>query len=182
MGIGGRTWRKLAMTVAVPGAAIGALAGFGAAPAMAGMATSHKPPPLQNEKFHGSVAGENSVVPIWASGDFSDSGVIDLNGPNPGLNVHLHHGSLFVLHYSDDPSTHIYQESCTAVYTDDSDYLITGGTGRYRHAFGSGVARIRTTAVLRRNRNGTCNPSEPMPGSVYTVFDAHGPFTLHGAP
>jgi len=180
MGIGGRTWRKLAMTVAVPGAAIGALAGFGAAPAMAGMATSHKPP-LQNEKFHGSVAGENSVIPIWASGDFSDSGVIDLNGPNPGLSVHLHHGSLSVDHH-DHTSTHIYRESCTAVVTVDSHYSITGGTGLYHDAFGFGVARIRTTAVLRRNRNGTCNPSEPMPGSIYTVFDAHGPFTLHGAP
>jgi len=180
MGIGGRTWRKLAMTVAVPGVAIGALAGFGAAPAMAGMATSHEPP-FQNEKFHGSVAGENSVIPIWASGDFSDSGVVDLNGPNPGYHVHLQHGSLLVSYSNGVTSSHLAPESCTMEYTVTFDYTVTGGTGRYRHASGSGSARARTTMVLRRLHNGTCDPEEPMPGSIFTVLDAHGPFTLYGA-
>jgi len=166
------------MAVAVPGVAIGALAGFGAAPAMAGMATSHRPP-LQNEEFHGSVAGESSLIPIWASGVFSDSGVIDLNGQNLGYHVRLHDGSLLVSESNGVPSSHLAPESCTMEYTETFNYLVKGGTGRYRHALGSGSARARTTMVLRRLHNGTCDTEEPMPGSIFTVIDAHGPFTLH---
>lgn len=181
MGIGGTAWRKLAMRVAVPGVAIGSLAGFGAAPAMAGVTTSHKPP-LQNESFHGIVTGVSGFIPIWASGVVSDNGYIDLTAPNPGDSIHLHHGSLDVHHYDDSTSSYIDQRSCTAVYTDYSEYSIEGGTGRYRDAYGYGTARVRVTAVLQRDRDGMCNPDEPRPGSVYTSFDAHGPFTLHGAP
>ena len=177
MWIGGTAWRKLAMKVTVPGVAIGALAGFGTAPATAGVTISHKPPP-QNESFRGIVRGVSGFVPIWASGVVSDNGYIDLTAPNPGDYVHLHHGSLGVSHSGDRTKSHVDQRSCTAVYTDNSDYTIDGGTGLYRHASGHGTARVRVTAVLQRDRDGTCNPDEPMPGSVYTSFNAHGSFTL----
>jgi len=38
MGMSKKAWRRLATAVAVPGSAVGALAGFAAAPAMAGTA------------------------------------------------------------------------------------------------------------------------------------------------
>ena len=51
MGISKKAWRRLATAIAVPGTALGALAGFAAAPAMAGTAQPQTASP--NETFYG---------------------------------------------------------------------------------------------------------------------------------
>jgi hypothetical protein len=175
MGITGRAWRKLAMAAAVPGVALGTLAGF-SAPAMAGTA-KHQAPSHGTETFHAYGAGLGGNLPIYASGLFSDSGHIYLSSGGPDYTLYLHFGSLYVHTYHDHYSSHIASQSCNAAFTVTFDYHITGGTGRYDDVWGAGEGRIRVSAVLFRH-NGVCQISEPVPGTVRTLLDASGPFAF----
>jgi hypothetical protein len=176
MGITGRAWRKLAMAAAVPGVALGTLAGF-SAPAMASTAQPHVV--YSHETFHGFVRGISPYIPIYADGVVSDHGYLNLTGTNPGYIVHLRNGSLYVDYYNSSNSSHIAQQSCNATFSDTVDYTINGGTGNYEYAYGTGTAHVRITAVLYRH-NGTCDPSDPIPNTVYTSFWASGPFYPSG--
>lgn len=174
MGTTGRAWRKLAMAVAVPGVALGTLAGF-SAPAMAG-AAKHQSPPFGTETFHGYGAGFGGNLPIYASGLFSDNGHINLSG-GPNYTVHLHFGSLYVHTFHHHFSSHVASQSCNATFTDTYDYHVYGGTGRYNNVMAVGEGRTRVSAVLLR-RGGVCQINEPVPGTVRTLLDASGPFAF----
>jgi hypothetical protein len=175
MGIRGRAWRKLAMAVAVPGVALGTLAGF-SAPAMAGTA-KHQAPSYGIEAFHAYGAGFGGNLPIYASGLFSDSGHIYLNTSGPNYTVYLHHGSLYVHTYDHHYSSHVAWQSCNATFTDTYEYYVLGGTGRYYDVWAVGEGRTRISAVLFRH-NGVCQLSEPVPGTARTLIDASGPFAF----
>lgn len=60
-----KTWKKLAMAIAVPGMAVGTLAGVAAAPAMA--ATAH-PRGSPIETISGWGSGPGGTVNVQASG------------------------------------------------------------------------------------------------------------------
>jgi len=185
MGISGKAWRKLAAAVAVPGAAIGALAGFGVGPAMASTA---RPSPVAIETLHGHVAGTglSPEVPVQESGAFSDHGYIAMRSDGHIINlsgnrqtVRLSRGNIYFGTSHDHYMGTIARQSCTWAYTETFSYGITGGTGRYQGARGSGRARIQVTAVLRR-QHGHCTLGEPTPGTVSVTIDARGSF-YHGA-
>ncbi len=173
----GRTWQRLATAIAVPGIAIGALAGAGVAPAMA--STTHHSV-YKWETIRGYAHGGNGIVPIWAYGAFYDHGVINLNGPDPGVTrLHFSRGVLRVYHKSVSQSMRVNPKSCYAVFRDKADYQILGGTGRYRHARGWGMAYVSFSGVLPK-KHGKCDENaNPLPGTALETFLAQGPVALH---
>ena len=176
MGSNRNTWKKLAMAIAVPGIAMGTLAGVAAAPAMAG--TAH-PQGHPIETISGSGNGNSGNVNVQASGVFSDRGHLNVNSPSRYTNVYLNRGTLFTVHGKGSTTTHIRRSSCFVTSETTTKYQIYGGTGRYRHISGSGTASITVTGVLPRTRSGRCNSNAaPLPWTEHTTFVARGPVKL----
>lgn len=65
--------------------------------------------------------------------------------------------------------------TCTATEHDTGTYKITGGTGRYRGATGSGTYTERGAGIGRRNAQGVCQQSFAI---NYVVVDARGAIHL----
>jgi hypothetical protein len=176
MRIKGRAWRRLATAIAVPGIAVGTLAGAGIAPAMAG--TAHHTV-YKQETIFGATRSASGIVPIQAYGAFFDRGFVNLNGPDPGRSsLVFRHGIVRVYHRPAGQSMRLNPKSCYAVFKERANYWITGGTGRYWHAKGWGVAHVTFSGVLPR-RHGKCDTNaNPLPGTSYTTFLAQGPVAL----
>lgn len=178
MRIRGRLGRKLAMAITVPAVAIGTFAGLGMAPAMAG--TAHHAV-FRQETIAGFAHNDSGIVPVVAYGAFSDRGWINLNGPNTGTTgLQLRHGVLRVYHKPAGQSMSVNPKSCYFVFKQKADYWITGGTGRYRHAAGWGVAHVSFSGVLPK-KHGKCdmsNNAQPLRGTALTTFLAQGPASL----
>jgi hypothetical protein len=177
MGNKRNTWKKLAMAIAVPGVAVGTLAGVAAGPAMASTAHPHGP---SIETIHGSGNGPSGNVNVWASGAFVDHGHLNVNSSGPFTEVHLSRGSLFVKHNQGWTQTHVNPWSCVVTSTNHSQYQIVGGSGHYRHISGHGDATITFTGVLPRKPNHQCKTNaDPLPWTVHTTFEAQGPVSQH---
>jgi hypothetical protein len=176
MGSNRKIWKKLAMAIAVPGVAMGTLAGVAAAPAMAGTAHPHGHP---IETIRGSGNGNSGNVNVRAAGAFSDRGHLNLNSTSGFTEVYLSRGSLFTVHGKGSTTTSIRRSSCFVTSQTTTNYRIYGGTGRYRHISGSGTASITVTGVLPRLRHGRCDSSAaPLPWTEHTTFVARGPVNL----
>ena len=176
MGSNRSTWKKLAMAIAVPGVALGTLAGAAAAPAMAGTSHPHGHP---IETIRGSGNGNSGNVNVQASGAFFDWGHLNLNSTSRFTEVHLTRGSLFTVHGKESTTTRIGRSSCFVTSETTTNYQIYGGTGRYRHISGSGTASITVTGVLPRLRHGRCDSNAaPLPWTEHTTFVARGPVNL----
>jgi len=136
-------------------------------------------------------AAQNNFVPtvsLTASGAFSDTGHLTLkqgsgangNGPGHGTVV-LSKGNLDVTHGSSSPANpqpHLVS-GCTFVVTQTTPYTITGGTGSYSGATGSGTATVTFDFTVPKLANGQCNTSNnvvPTGGSV--KFSATGPVSV----
>jgi hypothetical protein len=172
------TAKKLAMAVAAPAVAIGTFAGLGFAPAMASTAQpAHKV--FKQEVIVGATGNPSGIVPISAYGAFRDHGWINLNGPNAGeTTLTFKHGNLRVYHNAGTTKMYLNKRTCQATDKIVSEYWVTGGTGRYRGAEGSGTAHIVFTAVVPR-KHGKCDTSgNPVKGTTYTTFVAQGPVAL----
>jgi len=176
MGNKRNAWKKLAMAVAVPGVAVGTLAGVAAGPAMAATAHPHGSP---IETISGGSSGSSGTVNVQASGVFHDWGYVNLNSNSPFTEVHLGHGSLWTVHNQGHTHTSVDPWSCAATSRTTVDYNITGGTGRYWHISGHGTATITVSGVLPRKNNHHCNTNaQPKPWTVHTTFLAQGPVHL----
>ncbi len=173
MGSKRNAWKKLAMAVAVPGVAVGTLAGFAAAPAMAG---TNYPHPAQFETIRGYGQGPGGIVNVQAAGAFYDYGWLNLNSGSNSTEVHLSQGSLYTVEDQGSNRTRIQPFSCSVTSQTTVDYWILGGSGRYRHVSGQGTATITTSGVLPRKHHGQCDTNaNPLPGSEHTTFVAQGP-------
>jgi hypothetical protein len=170
MGISKKAWRMLATAVAVPGSALGALAGFAAAPAMAGTAQPQMPAP--NETFSGYSTVYSEYIPVNASGVIRDRGYLDLNGDRQATVV-LRHGSIYVSIGHRHISMSLDRRSCELTNTETFRYQITGGTQRYHDARGDGRGRIEVTSVVRRH-HGMCEADAPIPGTTSVRLEAVG--------
>jgi hypothetical protein len=170
MGISKKAWRRLATAVAVPGTALGALAGFAAAPAMAGTAQSQMSSP--NETFHGYSPVYSRYIPVNASGVISDRGYLDLAG-NPHATVVLRHGSIFISIGQWRDSMSLDLRTCMTRNTQTFRYQITGGSQRYRGARGNGRGSIEVTALVRRF-HGVCATNAPIPNTTSVRLEAVG--------
>lgn len=172
MAITGRAWRKLAMAVAVPGIALGTLAGFTAAPAMASVAQPNMPVPI--ETFHAYGTGlPNGDVPIYAHGAFSDHGYISLGNLGSNYTMYLHQGDIYVHTWGPSSTPAVAPQSCNVSYTQNFGYHIYNGSGSYSSLHGWGHGRLRISAVVYRH-NGTCQINDPVPGTFRILIDASG--------
>jgi hypothetical protein len=174
MRIGKKAWRMLATAVAVPGSALGALAGFAAAPAMAGTAQPQTPSPA--ETFYGYSAS-TQFIPVYASGIFKDQGHLVLGGNGTATDV-LRHGSINITTTDRVTTPWLSQQSCNGGYTETFSYTTAaGGTGRYSGATGAGTGSLAISAVMRRN-NGTCDGNDPIPKTIRITLDVSGSFHM----
>jgi len=174
MRISKKAWRTLATAVAVPGSALGALAGFAAVPAMAGTAQPQMGHPATETFYAYGAAISEADIPVYASGAFSDQGyleVSDISGT-----IVLRHGDIYFTPTERRSYSHTYPQSCNVTETLTFSYHITGGTGSYAGARGRGHGSIDIWAVVRRD-HGTCDPSEPIPNTIRVLLDASGTFT-----
>jgi hypothetical protein len=167
-----KAWRRLATAVAVPASALGALAGFAAAPAKAGTAQQQmRPTPsIPNETFRGYGMVHGNDIPVIASGVFGDRGYLNLTG-NGRATVALRHGSIYVRISHDHDSMSLNQRSCTETSTENFSYRITGGSQRYRAVRGTGRGFIKVTEVVRRH-HGICAANQPIPSKTSVKVDA----------
>jgi hypothetical protein len=167
-----KAWRRLATAVAVPASALGALAGFAAAPAKAGTAQQIMPPGTMtpNETFHGYGTVHSDRIPVIASGVFSDRGYLDLTGMGQATVV-LRHGSIYVRISHDRDSKSLNRRSCIVTSTESFSYRITGGSQRYHAVRGTGHGSIEVTAAVRR-RHGMCEANQPIPDTTSVRVDA----------
>jgi hypothetical protein len=170
MGISKKAWRRLATAVAVPGTALGALAGFAAAPAMAGTAQPQVMSP--NETFYGYSTAFSQYIPVNASGVISDRGYLELTGNRQAIIV-LRHGSIYVSIGQRHGSNSLDPWTCLETSTETFSYQITGGSQRYRAARGDGRGTIEGTTLLRRYR-GKCELNEPLPNATSVRLVAVG--------
>ena len=170
MGMSKKAWRRLATAVAVPGTALGALAGFAAAPAMAGTAQPQLMP--ANETFYGYSTVYSEYIPVKASGVISDRGYLALVGNRRAIVV-LRHGSIYVSIGQRHGSISLDPRLCKVRNTETFRYEITGGSQRYRNAQGNGRGSIEVTAVVRRY-HGTCVASQPIPNTTSVRLEAIG--------
>ena len=168
MGISKKAWRRLATAVAVPGSALGALAGFAAAPAMAGGAQSPKP----NETFYGYSTVHGDHIPVNASGVISDRGYLNLTG-NRQATIVLRHGSIYVSIGQRRDSISLDRRTCVYTNTETFRYQITGGSQHYHDTRGDGRARIEVTVVVRRH-HGMCAVNEPIRDTTSVRLEAVG--------
>jgi len=170
MGIGKKAWRRLATAVAVPGTALGALAGFAAAPAIAGTAQPQMSSP--NETFYGYSPVFSPYIPVNASGVISDRGYLDLTG-NHQATIVLRHGSIYVSISQRHDSMSLDLRMCKTMNTETFRYQITGGSQRYRSTQGYGRGSIEVTAAVRRY-HGMCAFNQPIPNKTSTRLEAFG--------
>jgi hypothetical protein len=170
LGISKKAWRRLATAVAVPGTALGALAGFAAAPAMAGTAQPQTMAP--NETFYGHSTAYSEYIPVNASGVISDRGYLDLTGNRQAVIV-LRRGAIYVSIGQRHDSRSLDPRTCAATNTETFRYQITGGSQHYRDARGDGRGIIEVKAVVRR-QHGVCNPNAPIPNTTSVRLEAIG--------
>jgi hypothetical protein len=168
MGLSKKTWRRLAAAVAVPGTALGALAGFAAVPAMAGTAQPQTTSP--NETFHGYGTVFSDHIPVVASGVFNDRGYLNL-ARNGQATVVLRHGSIYVRISHNHDSMSLNRRSCESTNTKTFSYQITGGSQRYHAVRGAGYGSIKVTEAVRR-RHGACLVNEPIPSTTSVRVEA----------
>jgi hypothetical protein len=173
--------KKLAMAVAIPGVTLGALAGFAAAPAMAG--TAQPNPMAQYESFHGFGNGSLGNVAVLASGAFFDSGFLNVNS-GPYTTVHLNRGNLFTYDSHGNTTSSVRRGSCAVTYRTTTVFTVLGGTGRYFGVHVLGAATITETGILPRRMNGRCNTNAAaIPFTVHTTLAANAglylPFGFH---
>ena len=61
------------------------------------------------------------------------------------------------------------------------DFTITGGTGKFAGATGSGTATVLFAAYAPKKSNGTCNESnsaQPLANGAISTFSSSGPLTV----
>ncbi len=170
MGMSKKAWRRLATAVAVPGSAVGALAGFAAAPAMAGTAQPQMTAP--NETFYGYSTVYSEIVPVNASGVISDRGYLEVTGNSQAIIV-LRHGSIYVSIGQQHASMSLDPRTCRQTDTEAFRYQITGGSQRYRDARGDGRGMIKVTAAVRRYHE-MCEPNVAIPNTTSVRLEAVG--------
>jgi hypothetical protein len=80
------------------------------------------------------------------------------------------HGALQVVHHATNDRQHYDSKTCVFSELTTGTYKITGGTGAYTHAHGSG-----TFTALAVGQG--CQKNKP-PTSFVLVIEAHGPLAL----
>lgn len=131
----------------------------------------------------------NPVIPLHASGVFTDTGSITLvpgsgsngDGPGPGT-FKLSRGNLALTHTADSrPNAQPVQvRGCEYHVIEHVSYTLTVGTGTYARASGHGTATVTYDVTQPVPAAGICggaaSSANPVSGSV--TFLASGPVTL----
>jgi hypothetical protein len=168
--------KRLAMAVAVPGMALGTLAGFAASPALAGTAHPHQP--AQYERISGFGNGGFGEVSVQANGAFTDFGYLNVNS-GQYTTVHLSRGDLYVYEGYGYTTSNVRPETCAVTYRTNTEFIVYAGSGRYYGVHGYGSATITETGALPRKQNGQCNTNaDPISNTVHNRVVADTELTL----
>jgi hypothetical protein len=169
--------RKMSWALLAGGIAL--IASAAAAPAAAATSGS--------ETFKGTivtsgVSGTRTVITsvVIAKGAFSGVGrIVEVpNLPTDPDNVSrddlvFASGSMHLVSTNLDVNVSVNPRSCVATATIQQTGEITGGTGQFAHATGSGTGTVSGPAVLARNPDGSCN-FEHVPLHEVDMFTSTG--------
>ncbi|HUY06456.1 MAG TPA: hypothetical protein VMU99_04280 [Acidimicrobiales bacterium] len=139
-----------------------------------------------SETFSGSTTStaNKPVVPLKASGVFTDTGSITLGGQSTKGTLTFSKGNLDLTHSKGSNSntpTSFNPSTCRVVFESLGTFKVTGGTGSYKGATGHGTFKVEFAASLPKLANGKCNESnnaQPIAGSSLTTFKATGTLTI----
>lgn len=73
------------------------------------------------------------------------------------LTVHLPQGDLSLLESNASVADHLDEVGCVLTFSGTDTFVVTGGTGAFSGATGSGTDAYRGRLVYPRNANRTCN-------------------------
>jgi hypothetical protein len=130
----------------------------------------------KTEYFQLAGTGKSQVV--VAHGVFTGSGKDDNSHDNYDI-LHLGGGTLRINHPDKDShfKQHIDKKTCYASFTITGKYTLSNGTGTYKSVSGHGSYKAAFSAVLKKNKNGSCNENAEPSIEVSTV-NASGPASL----
>ena len=123
------------------------------------------------ESFKGAIvasgeSGTRTVVSsvIAASGVFTGSGRVVEVANRPGDpdnvsrdNLVFPQGTLHIVNTSQRPTTSLNPQTCALRVLIKQTTKVQGGTGRFRHASGTGTGTVRGWGVAARKPDGTCS-------------------------
>jgi hypothetical protein len=130
----------------------------------------------QKEYFQLAGVGAKSV--FIAHGAITGGGTDDMSHEAYDI-LHLSGGTLRINHPDKDSKTkqHVDKKTCYATFDVSGKYTISNGTGKYEQVTGHGTYRGSFDAVLKRNKNGSCNENAE-PTVQINAINASGPLSL----
>ncbi len=135
------------------------------------------------ETFRGSttnltdIDSKTDMVTIAASGLVADHGSVSLAGSSKTSVLRLSGGTLTVAHAKGKSHQGISKQ-CAVTFWNKDSYTVVGGTGRYAHAAGHGIATITFTGSVPKKKDGTCNTTTDDVTGARETFVATGPLAL----
>ena len=130
------------------------------------------------EVITGSVRGKAAavsapVIRLTLTGPVDTTSSITLTGGSKGV-LRTPAGSLYVTHSKGKTTRHVSARTCVAGFGNTGTVRVTGGTGKFAGASGSGVFGVTFSGVLPR-KNGKCDTSpsaRPVASTAIMSFRA----------
>jgi hypothetical protein len=123
-----------------------------------------------------TVDGKSGPIAVRATGPIAGRGTARLveHGQITHATLRLAHGKVFVRYVErSKPATHQDLQACMGTIRASGTFTITGGTGRYAGATGSGTFTEHRTMRGQRDGDGICLPDQP-PAKVTATARAAG--------
>jgi hypothetical protein len=123
-----------------------------------------------------TVNGKSGPIRVLAAGPIAGRGTARLveHGPITRATLRLAGGKVFVRYVERGrPATHRDLQACTGTIRASGTFTITGGTGRYAGARGSGTFTEHRTMDGQRDGDGNCLADQP-PARVAATARADG--------
>jgi hypothetical protein len=160
-----RAMKRLALALAVPGMAAGALAGFAAAPALASTAQQSARPPAF-ERISGFSNDLSSSMNVQVTGGYFDNGSVSLGLLGGLATVSLTQGTQTVYLLPGGFTYNLHPGTCSGTIKLTAGLYILGGTGAYSGVTGTGSATLTGDISVPRQFNGGCNLNIANPMSL----------------
>ena len=158
---------------------LGAVAALGLAACSSSSSTVQHRAVNGTEVITGSVRGKAAavsapVIRLKMTGPVDTTSSIKLtNGGSKGV-LRTPAGSLYVTHSKGKTTQHVSARTCVAGFGNTGTVRVTGGTGKFAGASGSGVFGVTFSGVLPR-KNGKCDTSpsaQPVASTAIMSFRA----------
>ncbi len=132
------------------------------------------------QSFSGSTTNLNaSTLPLRASGVVNSTGSLALNNSSATKGtIKTAAGDLYVTHNNPNPPPSLNTSACTATQATKGTYKVTGGTGSFSGATGSGDYTLVFSGKFPLTGGKCVITQNSSPVSGTETFHATGPLTV----